>query len=224
MDAYSKRFARLYPEVDLQLEYLHPDEVYEQVSSDEADLGLVSFPRDGGELASIPWREQQMAVVVGPHHRLAGRVEIPVDELDGEDYVGFTSELTIRRQVDRWLKQAKVAVNVVHEFDNIETIKRAVEIGSGVAILPLPTVNREHQAGALCALSVQGVDWRRPLGVVHKRSKVLTLAASKFVELLQEDPQTFRDGSFPAGGPRSAAGREQPIANEHARVAAEALR
>jgi len=191
MDAYVKRYEALYPDATLQLEYLHPDDVYSRIVSDEADVGLVSFPRDGGEISCIPWQEQEMVLVVSPSHRLAGRESVPVEELEGEDYVGFTPELTIRKQVDRWLKQSKVSVNIVHEFDNIENIKRAVEIGSGVALLPAPTVRREFDADLLECLRIEGKKWFRPLGIVHKRNRTLTTAANKLVELLHEDPDLF---------------------------------
>src|SRR5205823_2279900 len=102
----------------------------------------------------------------------------------GEDYIGFTQELTIRREIDRRLKRARVAVRVVHEFDNIETIKRAIEIGSGVALLPGPTVWPETSNGRLAAVEVSDSDLVRPLGIVHKRNKQLTTAVQKFIELL----------------------------------------
>jgi len=191
MEACVKRFEELYPDVELHLEYLHPDEVYERVLSDEADLGLVSFPRDGGEISSIDWQEQEMVVVVAPGHRLADRGSINVAELDGEEFVGFTTELTIRKNIDRWLKQQKVAVNIVVEFDNLETIKRAVEIGSGVAILPRPAVAREVATETLRAVVLDDVEWSRPLGIVHRRHKTLSAAADKWVDLLHEDLEMF---------------------------------
>ena len=175
-----------------------------RAAQDEVDVGLVSFPRDGGEISSIPWQKQEMLLVVPPRHRLADRNATPLDELNGEDFVGFTSELTIRKQIDRWLKQSKVIVNVVHEFDNIENIKRAVEIGSGVAILPGSTVRREAEAGSLRAVPLEGVRWHRPLGIVQKRHKTLPTAASKLVELLREDPDTFPDNGRESSPTKSA--------------------
>ena len=192
MDAYTNLYAELFPDVELQLAYLHPDEVYSRILNDEADLGLVSFPREGGETNSIPWQEQEMVLVVPAGHRLAHRGSVAVSELNGENYVAFTSELTIRKQVDRWLRRAKVNVKIVHEFDNIENIKRAVEIGSGVAVLPIPTVRRETEFGSLVAVEFEDVTWYRPLGIVHKRNKTFSTAASKFVELLHEDPDSMR--------------------------------
>ena len=197
MDAYVRRAEELYPEVDLRVDYLHPDEVYERVQSDEATLGLVSFPRDGGEFSSISWQEQKMVLVVPAGHRLAGRKSVSSADIAGEDFVAFTSELSVRKQIDRWLKQEHAPVNIVHEFDNIENIKRAVEVGSAVAILPEPAVKREVALGLLDSVRVKDVDWRRPLGIIHRRHKTLSTAANKFVELLHEDPATF-----PKSGPR----------------------
>ncbi len=192
MDRYLQRYRELYPEVDLRIDYVHPDEVYGRVSADEADLGLVSFPKEGGEFTAQEWQRQPLVLVVPPDHKLADdnrdRAGVAVQSIDGEDFVNFTEDLTIRRQIDRCLRSAKVTVNVVHSFDNIENIKRAVEIGSGVSILPEPTVQREVEAGTLVALPLKDVAWFRPLGVIQKRHKALSTAADKFKELLRVSP------------------------------------
>ena len=94
--------------------------------------------------------------------------------------------MTIRKQIDRWFKQAGISVDFVHVFDNVENIKRAVEIGSGVALLPAPTVRREVEAGLLHAVQIDGVEWQRPLGIVHRRNRTLTNPARKLVELLRK--------------------------------------
>ena len=210
MDVHVKQFEERYPETELQLEYLHPEAVYDRVLQDAADIGLVSFPKDGGEIGCIPWLEQEMVLVVSPSHRLAAEDWTPVAEMNGEKFVGFTTELTIRRQIDRWLKQAKVSVHVVHEFDNIENIKRAVEIGAGIALLPAPTVRRECEGGSLRAVQLAwdhyppaGPLWSRPLGIVHKRHKTLSTAANKFVELLHEEPDSLA-GDSPSSKTHSA--------------------
>ncbi|MBM4077569.1 MAG: LysR family transcriptional regulator, partial [Planctomycetes bacterium] len=159
MDGYVREFERLYPDAALDLQYLHPEEVLNHILSEEVDLGIMSFPPKRSDLNCIPWQDQAIVVVVPPDHRLAQQSSISVESLDGESLVGFTDELQMRHEIDRWLKQAKVHVNVVHAFDNIENIKRAVEIGSGVALLPVPTVRREVELGSLVALPLQDVRW-----------------------------------------------------------------
>lgn len=211
MDRYVARFREVYPDVELRIDYVHPDEVYRRVAADEADLGLVSFPKEGGEFTAQEWQRQPMVLVVPPDHKLAdeGRDQsgVPVQAIEGEDFVCFTEELKIRRQLDRWLKAEKVSVNAVHSFDNIENIKRAVEIGSGVSILPQPTVQREVEAGTLLALPLKDVAWFRPIGVIHRRNKTLSTAASKFKELLKAPvdslPPIDRLNGHHKGWPRS---------------------
>lgn len=187
MAEYVQEFESRHPDVDLQLDYLHPDEVYSRVRRDEADLGLVSFPRDGGDIGCVLWQDQEMGLVVPTRHPLASRTSIRIEDLDGLSFVGFTDDLTIRRETDRLLKKHRVAVELVHEFDNVENIKRAVEIGAGAALLPLATVRREVEAGFLVAIPLQETRFTRPLGIIHKRHKHLSVAAERFIDLLCEE-------------------------------------
>ena len=131
MAEYVQEFESRYPDVDLRLDYLHPDDVYSRIRRDEADLGLVSFPRDGGDVASIAWQLQEMVLVVPPAASAGRPAMRKLADLQGAQFVGFTPDLTIRRETDRSLKKHRVGVEIVHEFDNIENIKRAVEIGAG---------------------------------------------------------------------------------------------
>ncbi len=208
MERSVQRFEELYPDAKLRLEYLHPDRVYQQVLEDDADLGLVSYPRHGGDIESIDWQEQPMVLVVPPSHPLADRRSVVLANLNGEDFIGFTQELTIRREIDRHLKRARIAVHVVHEFDNIETIKRAIEIGSGVALLPRSTVWQEIANGTLAAVEVSDADLVRPVGIVHKRNKQLTTAVQKFIEILLADSTV----QAPFTSPEPRAGRSR---NDH---------
>ena len=191
MDGYVREFERLYPDAALDLQYLHPEEVLARVVSEEVDLGLMSFPPKRSDLNCIPWQDQPIVVVVPPEHSLAKRDWLKAEELEGENLVGFTADLQMRTETDKWLKQAKVHVNVVHAFDNIENIKRAVEVGSGIALLPVPTVRREAELGSLVAIPLEDVTWFRRLALIHKRTKPFTTAITRFLELLQQDPETF---------------------------------
>lgn len=197
MDCYVKEFERLYPDAALDLQYLHPEQVLDSVLNETVDLGLMSFAQRRADLIYETWQDQKIVAVVAPQHRLAKRTSIRVSELDGEALVGFTAELRIRHEIDRWLKQAKVSVNLVHSFDNIENIKRAVEVGSGLGLLPIPTVRREIEFGSLVAVEIENVDWVRRLDIVYRRSKPFTTAITRFLELLHQDPGTFSQSNDP---------------------------
>ena len=197
MDCYVKEFERLYPDAILDLQYLHPEHVLQYVLDEKVDLGLMSFAPRKADLVYETWQDQKIVAVVAPQHRLAKRTSIQVNELDGESLVGFTDELRIRQEMDRWLKQAKVSVNVVHTFDNIENIKRAVEVGSGFGLLPVPTVRREVEFRSLVAIELEDVDWVRRLDIVYRKTRSLTTAISRFLELLHQNPETFSEAVEP---------------------------
>ncbi|MBI1312919.1 LysR family transcriptional regulator [bacterium] len=197
MDGFVHDFSESHPEVDLRVDYLHPEEVYDRVATDAADIGIVSFPKDSGDFAAIPWQQQPFVLVVPPGHRLAGLASgnysaVPVSELSREELVHFTPELPVRRRLDQWLKEKKVTPRVIHEFDNVEQIRRAVEDSVGVALLPAPAVERSVETGTLISLELADVDWTRPLGIIHKRHRALSNAANRFVEMLRDDPHWSR--------------------------------
>ena len=185
MSQYVRRFSESNAHARVQVSYLHPDQVYESVLEEKADLGIVSFPQRQRELTVIPWREEAMVVACPPQHRLAGRKKIALTEIAGEKFVGFDRDLVIRKQVDRFLKQHGVPVEVVVEFDNIEAIKRAVEVASGISILPEPTLNREAKVGTLAAVPFTPGGFTRPLGIIHRRGRKLYPSTRSFIELLQ---------------------------------------
>lgn len=204
MSRYVKTFAERHPEAHVRLEYLHPTQVVERVTSGATELGLISYPRKWPELVVIPWREETMVLVVPPSHRFAHRETVHIREIDGETLVGFAASLSIRKAIDRSLRRHDVEVDVALEFDNIEHIKRAVEISAGVAILPEPTVIEEIRAGTLIALQIDGQDPKyrltRPLAIIHRRHENLDITTSRFLELL-----TSCEGGAEADG--SSAGR-----------------
>jgi DNA-binding transcriptional LysR family regulator len=188
MSRYVKVFEERYPEASVRLEYLPPARVFERVSGGGAEIGLLSYPRKWPDLTVLPWREEVMVLAVAPTHRFADRGAIDIRELDGEPFVAFEGELSIRRAIDRSLRHHDVNVEIVHEFDNIENIKRAVEVAAGVSIIPEPSLSREVRSGSLAAVAITGQDPKyrlnRPLAIIHRRHDNLDLTAARFLELL----------------------------------------
>ena len=195
MGQFVERFQAQQPKVKVQLEYLHPDRVYEKVLDGTADLGLVSFPRKSAKLTTLPWREENMVLACLPGHPLARGPAVRPADLDGERYIHFNKELGIRRVVDRFLRKLGVHVEVVLEFDNIENIKKAIEIGAGVALLPEPTLSREVRGRTLVAVPLLGTCLTRPLGIIHRRHQ-LNSTAQRFIDLLcDRETAAAADGS-----------------------------
>jgi DNA-binding transcriptional LysR family regulator len=180
-----RRFNELRPQARVELEYLHPSRVCERVLNDEVDLGILSFPQGRRNLTAIPWRDEPMVVACHPQHQLARRRKIAVRQLASELFVGFDADLVIRKKIDDFLRRHGVQVKVVLTFDNVEAVKRAVEAGSGVAILPKPTLEHELQANTLAAVPFSTCSFVRPLGIVYRHGRQLNPNAKAFIELLQ---------------------------------------
>jgi DNA-binding transcriptional LysR family regulator len=179
-------FMRRFPKAKVRLEYLRPNKVYGAVLNGEVDLGIVSYPTPSLDLNVIPLRLEPMVVVCPPGHALAARKSITAEQLHGMDFVAFARDLIIRKEIDRYLRQRSLSIRVVMEFDNIETIKQAVQIGAGISILPEPTVRDELQSQTLAAIRLVSPELLRPIGIIHRQRKVFTPTAAKFVELLQK--------------------------------------
>jgi LysR family transcriptional regulator, transcriptional activator of the cysJI operon len=177
-------FEKRFPDADLHVEYARPDRVYEAVLQDDADLGFVSYPESSRDLTVISWRDETMALAAAPSHPLAGKASISLVDLDGQNYIAFDDDLSIRRHIDRSLREAGVEVNVAMQFDNIQMIKEAVTLGSGVSILPERTMHAEREQGRLVSVPLDAPGLVRPVGIVHRRRKKLNRAAQSFLELL----------------------------------------
>jgi DNA-binding transcriptional LysR family regulator len=127
-----------------------------------------------------------MAVALYPAHRLARRRKLDPRDLDGEDFVAFDPEVPIRRELDRFFREHGVAAPVTAQFDNIQSIKEAVALGSGISILPERTMETEVREGRLLALPLHAPGLVRPTGIIHRKNGKLTRAAAVFLDLIRE--------------------------------------
>ncbi|PYS51965.1 MAG: LysR family transcriptional regulator [Acidobacteria bacterium] len=185
MGFYTQQFTTRYSQARIRLAYLHPNEVVDAVIDDEADLGILSFPMSHRSLTIVPWHSEPMVFVCYRAHPLAKRKTVSFLDLEGETFVAFDRNLSIRKAIDKALRQRGVAIKAAMEFDNIETIKQAITIQSGVSILPQPSVLREVEAGVLAAIPLDMPELVRPIGIIHRRQKLLTPTAEKLLEFLQ---------------------------------------
>jgi DNA-binding transcriptional LysR family regulator len=201
MSHHIQRFLSLYPTARVELECLHPHKVVEAVLEGKADVGIMSYPPVERGLTVIPLKSEPMVFVCHPSHRLARRRVVQPSELQGEPFVAFDPELTIRKAIDRTLRQHNVKVNTVMAFDNIETIKQAIMIQAGVSLLPRQTVAKEGSIGTLAVVPFGIKDLVRPVGLIHRRARPLAATAQRFVELLQ----AATDENSGSDGPAQAA-------------------
>ena len=177
-------FMSKFPSAKIDLEYSRGTKVVRDVLNGTVELGVLAFPepRRGLTITNMPLNK--LVLVCPPDHKFAKRSQVKAKDLNGADLVLFERDTPTRKATDKILKAYGVEVRKVAEFDNIETIKRAVQVGFGLAILPYPAVIEEEKDGQLVVVKLAEKDWVRPIGVIYRSDRNLSLAAKKFVELL----------------------------------------
>jgi DNA-binding transcriptional LysR family regulator len=184
MPRLREEFARICPGAQVHVEYLRPDRVYQAVLEDQADLGFISYPEHRRDLTVIPWREERMAVAAYPSHPFADREILVPKDLDGQDFISFDDEVIIRRELDRFFRDNEVNISIVMQFDNIQSIKEAVILGSGISILPERTIQIEAEQNRLISIPLHAPELVRPTGVIHRRKKRLSRVSREFLSLV----------------------------------------
>ncbi len=182
---YLKKFLKLFPTVNVHVEYRRANQVYEDVLSNVVDLGLVAYPTKDAKLELVPLRKDVLVLICHPQHHLAKHRSVKLSQLSGEKFVSFEPDIPTRKAIDRILKEHNVTVQTVMEFDNIETVKRAVEIEAGVSIVPQATILQEVNKQTLAELRIEGAELYRPLAALYKKNKVLSPAMKQFLHILK---------------------------------------
>ncbi len=177
-------FMTKFPAAKIDLEYSRTTRVVRDVLHGSVELGIVAFPEPKRGLTITPMPDDRLVLIAPIGHRLAERKKVKVNDMNGEDFVLFERDVPTRKAMDKIFKANAVEVKKVAEFDNIETIKRAVEVGFGLAIVPESAVLESKKAGALAVIQLAEKYWVRSVGVIHRTDRNLSLAARKFIDLL----------------------------------------
>ena len=187
LPAYLKAFLKSYPTVKVHVEYRRANQVYEDVIGNVVDLGLVAYPTRDPKIEIYPLRKDPLVLICHPQHPLAKHKSTRLKSLYGQKFIGFEPDIPTRRALDRILREHAVSVQHVMEFDNIETVKRAVEIDAGVAIVPQETVVQEVAKQSLAAVTLEDGEFYRPLAAIYKKTKALSPAMKQFLAALKSE-------------------------------------
>ncbi len=192
---YIKRFLHDFPSVNVRVEYRRSNLVYEDILHNSVDFGLVAFPVKVRQIEQLPFRDDRLVLITHPSHELAKAGEVDMKTLAGQKFIGFDPDIPTRKAVDQIFRDNKLEIEPVMEFDNIETVKRAVEIDHGIAIVPQATVLQEAKQGSLSIVPFKGKEFSRPLAILHRKGRVLTPAMKKFIEVLNMDMAAATTGA-----------------------------
>jgi LysR family transcriptional regulator, transcriptional activator of the cysJI operon len=183
---YIKRFLKDYPTVHVHVEYRRANQVYEDVASNVVDLGLVAYPTKDAKLEIVALRKDPLVVICHPQHPFAKQKSLKLKAIADQKFIGFEPDIPTRKALDKVFKDYGVEVKTVMEFDNIETVKRAVEIDAGISVVPLGTIGQEINKQTLAAVPIDDAEMFRPLAAIYKKNKVLSPAMRQFISIIKE--------------------------------------
>jgi DNA-binding transcriptional LysR family regulator len=183
---YVKKFLVSYPNVNVHIEYMSNDKIYELVLTGDIDIGLVAVPKRDKRLDVYDFESEPLVLACSQRHPLSHESQIDIHRLQFERFIAFEKDTPTRTWIDGILDRYNIAVRPVMEFDNIETIKRAVEINSGVSILPQTAILQEVNSGTIKAIPFLNENFVRPTGIIVRKGKLLSQAGRYFIELLRK--------------------------------------
>jgi DNA-binding transcriptional LysR family regulator len=181
---YVKRFMVKYPNVNVHIEYFSAARIYELVLGGEIDVGLVAVPKRDKRFEVYEFEDEPLVLACSPKHPFANDSQVDIHQLQFERFITFDKDVPTRQWIDGILQRYNIVIRPVMEFDNIETVKRAVEINSGVSILPETAILQEAAEGTIKRIRFSNENFVRPTGIIVRKNRVLTQATKNFVELL----------------------------------------
>lgn len=183
---YVKKFMVSYPNVNVHIEYFSAHRIYELVLAGDVDIGLVAVPKRDKRLEVYDFEDELLVLACSPKHSLAYESQIDIHKLQFERFIAFEKDVPTRIWIDGILERYNISVRPVMEFDNIETVKRAVEINSGISILPQSSILQELSDGTMKAINFSNERFIRPTGIIVRKGKILSQAGRYFIELLKK--------------------------------------
>jgi len=180
-----KSYMKECPQVHIHLEYQSNDEIYENILHGMIDIGLVAYPTQRKNIKIEPFHRERLVVIVAPEHPFASRTKVSLKDVCAQKFIAFDAETPTRKAIDKILRELNLEITPVMEFDNIEVIKRAVEIEAGISIVPRNTVLQEEKNGTLKLLEISDGKYDRPLGILYRYGRVLSPAINRFLEVLR---------------------------------------
>jgi len=182
LQSVQKHLLRTHPKVNLRLNYRRSDQVYDDVILGAAEIGIVAYPQARAGVDVLPFREDRLAVVCPPGHPLASKAKVSVSALSGVPFIAFDREAPTRKAIDKMLRERGVMLSPAMEMDNVETIKRAVEMGLGISVLPIASVQHELAQNTLVAKPFAEGTFTRPIGLLVRKGKYLDRASQAVLD------------------------------------------
>jgi DNA-binding transcriptional LysR family regulator len=181
-----QKFRELYPHIKIEVQRGVASRIPKEITAREVELGVISFKPTDESLRSVAVVTDELALIVAPDHPLAGKGTVSIGDLGDETFIAHNALSPYRQKVFESFDKHNTKLNISIELPSLEAIKRLVEKGVGVALVPKLTAQAEIDKGQLKALSVKEMKLERKLNIVYRRKSVLSHAAQMFLKVAKE--------------------------------------
>jgi DNA-binding transcriptional LysR family regulator len=194
-------FRARHPHIKVEVKRSLASRISSEILARETEIGIVSFKPSDPAIATVAVLTDELALIVPLNHPLAARKVVSVRELGAESFIAHNVPSPYRERVVRTFEKFRTPLNISLEMPTLEAIKRFVESGMGVALIPRLTAQAEIARGQVAALTVREMKLERRLYLVYRKSATLSHAARAFLRVARELQKAGRgesDQSLPA--------------------------
>ncbi|CAA0104846.1 HTH-type transcriptional regulator CysL [BD1-7 clade bacterium] len=182
MGEFLSSFMKSFPKVHIHMEFRRFDDIYSLLLKEKIDLGVVAYPEQRTNIEAIPYSEDELVLIVAKDHRFSNKKTILLEHIESEPFIAFESGMPTREATDKVLDEKGIRVDIRMTNDNIYTLKKIVEAGIGVSIVPSNTVDEEVQRGSLVRIRIRDTKLTRPLALLKLKKTVPNTPLEIFME------------------------------------------
>jgi DNA-binding transcriptional LysR family regulator len=179
-------FRARHPHIKLEVKRSLASRITGEVIGRDVELGLVSFKPNDATIKALPIALDEIALVVSPDHHLASKQVVSVRELGAESFIAHNVPSPYRERVIKTFEKQRTPLNISLEMPTLESIKRLVEQGLGVALIPRLAAQIEIARNQLVGLSVREMKFERRLHLIYRKGATLSHAAKAFLRVARQ--------------------------------------
>src|SRR6184192_2450992 len=176
-------FRARHPHIKIEVKRSLASRIPAEILGRDVEIGVVTFKPSDQAIASVPVATDELALIVAPDHPLAAKRVISVRELGAEAFIAHNVPSPYREKVIKTFEKYRTPLNISMEMPTLEAIKRMVENGMGVALVPRLTVETEIERGLLAAITVKEMRLERRLYLIYRKGATLSHAAKAFLRV-----------------------------------------
>ena len=181
-----REFRERHPNIKIEVQRGVASRIPKEITAREVELGVISFKPNDNSLRSVSILTDELLLIVAPAHPFASRKSVSVKELGDEIFIAHNAISPYRQKVIETFEKNNTTLNIAVELPSLEAIKKLVETGIGVALIPKLTARVEIGNGHLVGLSVSEMKFERKLNIIYRRNSVLSHAAEAFLKTAKE--------------------------------------